>query len=174
MLILDQPEYPPVAFSVGLPGGIQLLQLPDLRNVHEAMVPPDADSCKEAMDREMANLMSFGAYDSCTACPICTLCTCTTRSRAAFLRRPRPEWSPGSITNALVSITARRSCPSFVTNRFALSSLWPQFATSMSFSSTFPQPIYTGHSGGSLHGAAGATYGTQEGYWVWRLKKGLY
>jgi len=59
MLILDQPKYPPVAFSVGLPGGMQLLQLPDPRNVREAMAAPTPTvGRKEAMDREMANLRS--------------------------------------------------------------------------------------------------------------------
>jgi len=161
MLILDQPKYPPVAFSGGLPGGIQLLQLPDPRNVREAMAAPDADGWKEAM--EMVNLRLYGVYDSCTACPVCALCTWTTSSRTAFSRRTTPEWSPGAITNALVSITVCRSRPSFVSSRFALSSLWPPFAISMSFSSTLPQPIYTGRSGGALHGAAGGVYGTQEG-----------
>jgi len=43
MLILEGVADPPIAFSAGLPGGIQLLQLPDLRNVIEAMAFPDAD-----------------------------------------------------------------------------------------------------------------------------------
>ena len=55
MLILDEATYPPIAFSAGLPGGIQLSQLPDPRNVREAMAAPDADQWKEAMDLEMEN-----------------------------------------------------------------------------------------------------------------------
>jgi len=54
---------PPFAFSAGLPGGIQLSQLPDPRNVREAMAAPDADCWKEAMDKEMSNLKSHDVYE---------------------------------------------------------------------------------------------------------------
>ena len=61
MLVIDD-DAPPVAFSVGLPGRIQLLQLPDPQNVHEAMAAPDADGWRDAMDREMKNLKSHDVY----------------------------------------------------------------------------------------------------------------
>jgi hypothetical protein len=47
MLILDEAADPPITFSAGLPGGIQLSQLSDLRNVHEAMAAPDTDGWKD-------------------------------------------------------------------------------------------------------------------------------
>ena len=40
MLILDDAAHPPTAFSAGLPEGVQLSQLPDPRNVREAMARP--------------------------------------------------------------------------------------------------------------------------------------
>jgi len=52
----------PIAFSAGLPGGIHLLQLPDPWSIHEALVAPDADGWKEAMDREMSNMRSHDIY----------------------------------------------------------------------------------------------------------------
>ena len=57
MLVLDDAAHLPTAFSAGLPGGIQLLQLPDPRNVREAMAAPDADGWKDAMDRAMYELV---------------------------------------------------------------------------------------------------------------------
>ena len=36
MLVIHN-DYPPVAFSAGLPDRIQLAQLPDPQNMHEAM-----------------------------------------------------------------------------------------------------------------------------------------
>ena len=59
----EQTDIHPVAFSAGLPGGIQLSQLPDPRSAREAMAAPDADGWKEAMDREMKNLESHDVYD---------------------------------------------------------------------------------------------------------------
>jgi hypothetical protein len=53
----------PFVFSVVLPGGIQLSQLADPRNVREAMAAPEADCWKEAMDQEMANLKSYEVYE---------------------------------------------------------------------------------------------------------------
>jgi hypothetical protein len=50
MLVLDDEVHPPIAFSTGLPGGIQLSQLPDPRTVHEAMAAPDAEGWRDAMD----------------------------------------------------------------------------------------------------------------------------
>jgi hypothetical protein len=51
------PGYPTrsedVGFSAGLPGGIQLSQLPDPRNVRDAMAAPDAVGWRDAMDQEM-------------------------------------------------------------------------------------------------------------------------
>ena len=62
MLVMDD-ECPPVAFSAGLPNGIQLAQLPDPRNVREAMAAPDADQWKDAMGKEMANLKAHDVYE---------------------------------------------------------------------------------------------------------------
>jgi len=62
MLILDEAAHPPIAFSAGLSGGIQLSQLPDPRSVREAMASPDADGWKDTMDQEMANLESHDVY----------------------------------------------------------------------------------------------------------------
>ena len=48
MLILDDAGQPPVAFSAGLPGGIQLSSLHDPRNVHEATAvhePHNLEAC---------------------------------------------------------------------------------------------------------------------------------
>ena len=63
MLILDEEAHPPIAFSAGLPGGIQLSQMPDPRSVREAMASPDADGWKDAMDQEIANLKSHNVYE---------------------------------------------------------------------------------------------------------------
>ena len=63
MLVLDEAVDPPVAFSAGLPGGIQLSRLPDPRNVREAMAAHDADGWKAAMTKEMTNLKSHDVYD---------------------------------------------------------------------------------------------------------------
>jgi len=52
-----------VAFSAGIPGGIQLSSLPDPRTVHEAMAAPDADGWRVAMDAELENLRSHEVYD---------------------------------------------------------------------------------------------------------------
>ena len=63
MLILDEEAHPPIAFSAGLPGDIQLSQLPNPCSVREAMVSPDTDGWKDAMDQEMANLKSHDVYE---------------------------------------------------------------------------------------------------------------
>ena len=58
-----QTDSHPIAFSAGLPGGIQLSQLPDPRNAREAMAAPDAEGWRDAMDTEMKNLESHDVYD---------------------------------------------------------------------------------------------------------------
>ena len=63
MLILDEEAHPPIAFSAGLPGGIQLSQLPDLRSVREVMASPDTNGWKDTMDQEMVNLKSHDVYE---------------------------------------------------------------------------------------------------------------
>ena len=63
MLVLDDAVHPPIAFSAGLPSGIQLLQLPDLHNVREVMAAPDAKGWKEAMDQEMKNPKDYNVYE---------------------------------------------------------------------------------------------------------------
>ena len=73
MLVMDN-ECPPVAFSVGLPSGIQLAQLPDLQNMHEAMAAPNANQWKDAMGKEMANLKAHDVYKLVPHTPrMCTL-----------------------------------------------------------------------------------------------------
>ena len=73
MLVLDD-DAPPVAFSAGLPGGIQLSQLPDPQNVHEAMAAPDADGWRDMMNKEMENLRSHDVYELVPHMPgMCTL-----------------------------------------------------------------------------------------------------
>ena len=73
MLIMDD-ECPPVAFSAGFLSGIQLAQLPDQRNMHEAMAAPDADQWKDAMGKEMANLKAHNVYELVPCMPrMCTL-----------------------------------------------------------------------------------------------------
>ena len=62
MLIMDD-ECPPVAFSAGLLSGIQLVQLPDPRNMCKAMAAPDADQWKDTMGKEMANLKAHNVYE---------------------------------------------------------------------------------------------------------------
>ena len=62
MLVIHN-NYPPVVFSAGLPDGIQLVQLPDPQNVHEAMAAPDADKWVVAMGKEMANLKAHDVYE---------------------------------------------------------------------------------------------------------------
>jgi len=64
--MLDEVAHPPIAFSAGLPGGIQLSQLPDSYSVGEAMASPDADGWKAAMDQEMADLK---LHDVCKLVP---------------------------------------------------------------------------------------------------------
>ena len=71
----EQIDIHPVVFSAGLPGGIQLSQLPDPRSARKAMAAPDADGWKEAMDWEMKNLESHDIYDLVPHAPgMCTLC----------------------------------------------------------------------------------------------------
>jgi hypothetical protein len=41
ILILDNAAHPPIAFLAGLPGGIQLSQLPDPRNMCKGVAAPD-------------------------------------------------------------------------------------------------------------------------------------
>jgi len=53
MSIFDEAPRPPIDLLVGLPSDIQLLKLPNLRSVREAMASPDADGWKYAMDQEM-------------------------------------------------------------------------------------------------------------------------
>lgn len=45
------------------PGGIQLLSLPEPRNVREAMAVLDADGWRDAMDQNMRNLESNNVYE---------------------------------------------------------------------------------------------------------------
>jgi hypothetical protein len=52
-----------VVFTVGLPGGIQLMNLLDLWSVREAMAAPDANEWWEAMDHKMENLHSHDVYE---------------------------------------------------------------------------------------------------------------
>jgi hypothetical protein len=94
LLIIDDAEYHPVAFS------------------HTALAAaPNAYNWKEAMNREMDNLRSHNVYE---------LVPRTLHLGRAFPRkldndisiRTWPDWLPGEITSALVSITAIRSCPS--------------------------------------------------------------
>ena len=47
MLVLDDDAHSPIAFSAGLPGGVQLSQLPDPRCVREAMAAPDAEGWRD-------------------------------------------------------------------------------------------------------------------------------
>ena len=61
--VVDSAEYLSVALSSGLPGGIQLSQVPDPQNVREAMAAPDADGWSDAMGKEMANLNSHDVYE---------------------------------------------------------------------------------------------------------------
>jgi len=63
MLILDEAAHTPIGFSAGLPGGIQLSQLPDPLDVRDAMASPHADGWKDAMDQEMANLKWHDVYE---------------------------------------------------------------------------------------------------------------
>ena len=63
MLVLDEAAHPPIAFSAGLPGGIQLSRLPDPRNVREAMAAPDAEGWRYAMDKEMKNPRDHDVYE---------------------------------------------------------------------------------------------------------------
>jgi len=63
MLSLDEAAHSLIAFSTGLPGGIQLSQLPDPRSVREAMASPDVEGWKDTMDEEMANLKSHQFYE---------------------------------------------------------------------------------------------------------------
>ena len=62
-LLVMHDGCPPVAFSAGLPGGIQLAQLPDPQNVHEAMAAPNANKWKDAMGKEMANHKAHDIYE---------------------------------------------------------------------------------------------------------------
>ena len=63
MLILDEAVHPPIAFSAGLPSGIQLSQLPNPCNVREVMAAPDAEGWRYTMDKEMKNLRDHNVYE---------------------------------------------------------------------------------------------------------------
>ena len=63
-LVLDHAVHPLVAFSVGLPCGIQLSSLPGPRNVREVMGAHDADGRMEAMVKEMAALKYYDVYET--------------------------------------------------------------------------------------------------------------
>ena len=64
VLVLDHAIHPLVAFSVGLPCGIQLSSLPGPRNVREVMGAHDADGRMEAMVKEMATLKYYDVYET--------------------------------------------------------------------------------------------------------------
>jgi len=61
--MLDEAMHLPIAFSAGLPGGIQLSQLPDPCSTRDATTSPDTDGWMGAMDQEMANLKSHDVYE---------------------------------------------------------------------------------------------------------------
>jgi len=61
--MVDEAAYPTIAFSTGLPGGIQLSQLPNPCSTRDPTASPDADGWKGAMDQEMANLKSHDVYE---------------------------------------------------------------------------------------------------------------
>ena len=83
-----------VAFSAGLPSGIQLSSLLDPCTIREAMAVPDADGWREAMDQEMetSNLTtsrnSFCVQSTCE--PYDSDGFCTASSRTVCLTRTRP------------------------------------------------------------------------------------
>jgi hypothetical protein len=63
MLVVDGVGHPPIASSARLSGGIQLSQLPDPRNVREALAAHDTEGWREAMNREIENLRSHDVYE---------------------------------------------------------------------------------------------------------------
>ena len=101
-----------VAFSAGLPGGVQLSQLPTVR---EAMAAPDSDGWWEAMDREMENLKSHDVYQLVPHASGCALSVsdgcCTGNSRTGRLTKTRRASLRTGTVNDLALTTMNRSCP---------------------------------------------------------------
>jgi hypothetical protein len=124
LLIVDSAVYLHIAFPAGLPGGIQLSELPGPRNVREAMAAHDADGWKEAM---MANLKSHDVYKLVPRVGgLCTLKLSRVlhRNFKEFSTRTRPGLLPTATNHAPVSITMspfRLWCTSC---RFALYLPW--------------------------------------------------
>ena len=178
MLILDEATQPPVDFSVGLPRGIQLSQLPDPRSVRKAMASPDADGWKDAMDQEMANLKSHDIYELVPRMNGMR----TLKLGWVFHRKFKNgvfEENKGRLVargnyqrhgidyGELFSPVMRRvpshhSCPR------------SDFATSTSSNLTSPQPTSTAHSRRKSIWSSQGCVAPGKKNWVWRLQKGLY
>ena len=128
MLVLDDnTAHSPIALSAGLPGGIQLLKLPNPQNVCKVMAAPDTDGWKEAMDHKMDNLKSHNVYELVLhtgGMHTLGLGGCfTMSSRMACSKRIRVGSSLEVTTSFLTSTTANHSCQSCALNLSAPSCL---------------------------------------------------
>jgi hypothetical protein len=175
MLLIDNAGYPPVAFSAGLPGRIQLLQLPDPQNVQEVLTAQGAEGWREAMNREMENLRSHDVFKLVLCIGImhtlrlgwvlhCKFKNCVFDKNKAQLVARGNHRCPGinynesfSLVMCLESLIALAAIHNLNIMQFDVTSAY-------------------------LHGTLKEIYMQQpDGYiaprkenWVWRLKKGLY
>ena len=104
-----------VVFLAGLPGGIQLLSLPDPHSVCKAMAAPDVDGWKDAMDREMENLHTHDVYEMVPCVPsMHTLClgwVLHQKFKNRIFEKNKLGWSHVGITSFLAWTTASPSLP---------------------------------------------------------------
>jgi hypothetical protein len=101
-----------VAFSAGLPCGVQLSQLPDPRTMREAMAAPDSDGWREVMDREMENLKSHDVHELVPpASGIRTIRLGWVLHRkfknGTFDKNKAPSWRAGTVNDTELTTTNR-------------------------------------------------------------------
>jgi hypothetical protein len=168
-----------VTFTAGLPGGIQLTNLPDPQSMHEAMAAPDADGWREAMDREMENLCSHNVYELVPRTPgMCTLRLgwvlhrkfkngTFDKNKARIVacgnhQRPRIDYGESFVPvmrleslHTLLALAAHRDLEIVQFN-----------ITSAYLHGTLKEEVYVEQPDGYVSGDRMG--------WVWRLRKGLY
>ena len=124
MLVLDDDTHSPIAFSAGLPGDVQLSQLPDPRSVREAIAAPDAEGWRDATDREMQTssrmMLRIDDAHEQHADPPTRLGTPPEVQRTELLTKIRGDSLLVATNSVLESTMASRSRPSCASNLCAL------------------------------------------------------
>jgi hypothetical protein len=92
MLVVDNTGYPPVMFLAGLPGGIQLLQLPNPQNVQEVLTQKDGGRSWIVRWRTSSPMMFTSLCHASAVCaPSDLVGCCITNSRTASSTKTRPD-----------------------------------------------------------------------------------